>query len=69
VFVLAPLWEVTGGTAAQSTDRIEQSKEFPFAAWLEEMHRLIGFKAAPRGRVLDVVLFQKNPASVPDEKI
>jgi hypothetical protein len=70
VFVLAPLWEeVTGRTAAQSTDRIEQSKEFPFAEWLEDTHRLIGFGAPPRGRVLDVVLFQKSPASVRSEKI
>jgi hypothetical protein len=70
VFVLAPLWEeVTGRTAAQSKDRIEQSKEFPFAEWLEDMHRLIGFEPPPRGRVLDIVLFQKNPASVRGEKI
>ena len=70
VSVLAPLWEeVTGRAAAQSTDRIEQSKEFPFAEWLEDMHRLIGFGAPPHGRVLDVALFQKSPASVRSEKI
>ena len=68
VSVLAPLWEeITGRTAAQSTvDRIEESKEFRFAAWLAEMHALIGVPNPPAGRVLDIVLRQEkeNPASV-----
>ena len=30
----------------------KDGKQFLFADWLEEMHRLVGFEAPPRGRIL-----------------
>ena len=61
VSVLAQVWEeVTGRTAAQSTDRIDQTKRFPFAAWLEKFFRQIGVEAPKRGQILRIVLHQKR---------
>jgi hypothetical protein len=76
VSVVAPLWkEVTGRAAGPLSDNWgKDGRQFFFAYWLEEMHRLIGFEAPPRGRILDCTRpsgprrRQKKPPSVPRQK-
>jgi len=76
VSVLAPLWkDVTGRSAGPLSDNWgKDGRQFLFADWLEEMHRLIGSEAPPRGQILDSVRpsgprrRQKKPPSVKRQK-
>lgn len=76
VSVLVPLWrEVTGRAAGPLSDNWGKGgRQFLFADWLGEMHRLIGFEAPPRERILDSARpsgprrRQKKPPSVKRQK-